>query len=51
MLFDDLYLHATAGPTRRCRRSRYAIESWFFGPSAFPENIYDQGRTYVPLAA
>ena len=25
--------------------------NWFFGPTAFPENIYGQGRTYVPLAA
>ena len=30
-------------PTRRCRTPRYAIESWFFGPSGFP-------REYVPLA-
>jgi hypothetical protein len=42
LLFDDLFLHKTASePTMR--RRRYAIESWFFGPSAFPSG-------YVPLA-
>jgi hypothetical protein len=42
LLFDELFLHKTASDPRM-RRPRYAIESWFFGASAFPEN-------YVPLA-
>jgi hypothetical protein len=42
MLFDDLFIHKTAsGPAMS--KPRYAIESWFFGPSAFPPR-------YVPLA-
>jgi hypothetical protein len=41
LLFDELFLHKTASDPRM-RRPRYAIESWFFGASAFPEN-------YVPL--
>ena len=41
MLFDDLFLHATAAdPTMP--NDRYAVETWFFGPSAFPGD-------YVPL--
>jgi hypothetical protein len=50
MLFDELYLHATAADLSMSK-PRYAIESWFFGPSAYPENVYDQGLSYVPLAA
>jgi len=42
MLFDDLFLHATAAETSM-PNSRYAIESWFFGPSGFPGQ-------YAPLA-
>ncbi|HEY1591052.1 MAG TPA: phytanoyl-CoA dioxygenase family protein [Solirubrobacteraceae bacterium] len=42
LLFDELFLHKTASDPRM-RRPRYALESWFFGASAFPEN-------YVPLA-
>jgi hypothetical protein len=42
LLFDELFLHKTASDPRM-RHPRYAIESWFFGASAFPEN-------YVPLA-
>jgi hypothetical protein len=41
LLFDELFLHKTASDPAM-RRPRYAIESWFFGASAFPEN-------YVPL--
>jgi hypothetical protein len=48
MLFDELYLHATAADPAMSK-VRYAVESWFFGPSAFPQNV--QGRAYVPLAA
>ena len=41
--FDELCLHSTAlDPSMT--ETRYAVESWFFGPSAFPE-------IYVPLAA
>jgi len=43
LLFDELFLHKTAAEPGM-PRPRYAIEHWFFGPSAFPEN-------YVPLAA
>jgi|GEM_PF-3325185 len=33
----------SAEVARETRRSHYAIESWFFGPSAFPED-------YIPVA-
>jgi hypothetical protein len=42
LLFDELFLHKTASDPRM-RRPRYAVESWFFGATGFPEN-------YVPLA-
>ena len=42
LLFDDLFLHST-GSDPAMTKPRYAIESWFFGTSAFPE-------LYVPLA-
>lgn len=42
LLFDDLFLHST-GSDPSMTETRYAIESWFFAPSAFPE-------IYVPLA-
>lgn len=42
LLFDDLFLHQTASDPAMSK-PRYAIESWFFGPSAFPPD-------YVPLA-
>jgi hypothetical protein len=42
VLFDELCLHSTAlGPSMT--KTRFAVESWFFGPSAFPAD-------YVPLA-
>jgi Phytanoyl-CoA dioxygenase (PhyH) len=41
LFFDDLFLHRTAiDPTMT--RERYAIETWFFAPSAYPEK-------YAPL--
>lgn len=43
LLFDDKFLHQT-GSDPDMPNPRYAIESWFFGASAFPE-------IYVPLAA
>jgi hypothetical protein len=43
LLFDELFLHKTASDPSM-RRPRYAVESWFFAPSGFPEN-------YVPLTA
>ncbi|MCY7286923.1 MAG: hypothetical protein LH624_01385 [Cryobacterium sp.] len=43
MLFDEMFLHQT-GSEASMPNPRYAIESWFFGPSAFPEG-------YVPIAA
>jgi Phytanoyl-CoA dioxygenase (PhyH) len=42
MFFDHLYLHQTASEPSM-PNPRFAVESWFFGPSAFPEG-------YIPLA-
>lgn len=42
LLFDHLFLHKT-GSDPSMPNPRYAIESWFFGPSSYPEN-------YVPIA-
>jgi hypothetical protein len=41
LFFDELFLHQT-GSDPSMPRPRYAIESWFFGASAFPE--------YIPVA-
>jgi hypothetical protein len=41
MFFDELLLHRTAVDARMTQ-PRYAIETWFFAPSAYPEQ-------YVPL--
>jgi hypothetical protein len=43
LLFDELFLHKT-GSEPAMPKPRYALESWFFGPSAFP-------MRYSPLAA
>jgi hypothetical protein len=43
LLFDELFLHSTAAEPEM-RKSRWAIESWFFGASASPAE-------YSPLAA
>jgi hypothetical protein len=43
LLFDDLFLHTTAAEPSM-PKSRWAIESWFFGASASPAK-------YSPLAA
>jgi hypothetical protein len=42
LLFDDLFLHTTAAEPSM-KKSRMAIESWFFGASASPAE-------YAPLA-
>jgi hypothetical protein len=42
LLFDELFLHAT-GSDPSMPKPRYAIESWFFGGSAFPQE-------YGPIA-
>lgn len=42
LLFDEVFLHQT-GSDPSMPNSRYAIESWFFGPSAYPDD-------YVPVA-
>jgi hypothetical protein len=42
LLFDELFLHATAAEPEM-PNMRYAVESWFFGPSAFPS-------AFAPLA-
>jgi len=36
LLFDELLLHRTAALARA--QDRYAIESWFFAPSSYPDN-------------
>jgi len=36
LLFDELFLHSTAADPAMAG-SRYAIESWFFAPSAYPD--------------
>jgi hypothetical protein len=36
MLFDHFFLHRTGIPAA-IAKDRYAIESWFFAPSAYPE--------------
>jgi len=42
LIFDELCLHSTAQePTMT--ETRFALECWFFGPTAFPDD-------YVPLA-
>jgi hypothetical protein len=43
LLFDELFLHATAS-SPEMPDTRYAVECWFFGPSAFPAE-------YPPLAS
>ena len=43
LLFDELLIHGTAIDTKM-QDVRYAVECWFFGPSAFPEG-------YAPVAA
>jgi hypothetical protein len=43
LLFDELFLHSTAAEPEM-PKSRWAIESWFFGASASPAD-------YSPLAA
>lgn len=42
LLFDELFLHSTAAEPEM-PKTRYAVESWFFGESGFPER-------YAPLA-
>src|SRR5262249_49641709 len=42
LLFDELFLHKT-GSDPSMPRARFALENWFFGPSAFPVD-------YSPLA-
>lgn len=42
LLFDDLFMHQT-GSDPSMPNPRYAIESWFFGPSSYPDY-------YAPLA-
>lgn len=42
LFFDDKFLHQT-GSDAAMSKPRYAIESWFFGPSAFPGD-------YAPVA-
>jgi hypothetical protein len=42
LLFDEMFLHSTATDPSM-KQTRYAVESWFFGPSGFPSE-------YVPLA-
>ena len=41
LLFDELFLHKTASDPDM-PSPRFAVENWFFGPSAFPKD-------YIPL--
>jgi hypothetical protein len=41
LLFDELFLHKTASDPHM-PEPRFAVENWFFGPSAFPAG-------YIPL--
>ena len=43
LFFDELFLHQTASDPSM-PKPRFAIESWFFGASAFPAD-------YAPVAA
>jgi hypothetical protein len=43
LFFDELFLHQTASDPSTMTKHRFAIESWFFGGSAFPAD-------YAPLA-
>ena len=36
LLFDELFLHKTAN-SPQMERDRYAVETWCFGPSAYPD--------------
>jgi len=42
LFFDDLFLHKTAADPKM-PNPRYAIESWFFGPSGYPPD-------YTPIS-
>lgn len=42
LLFDEMFLHKT-GADSSMPNPRYAIESWFFGPSSYPDD-------YAPIA-
>jgi hypothetical protein len=44
LVFDGLLLHRTAPESPRRPETRYAIETWFFRPSRFPDH------QQVPLA-
>jgi hypothetical protein len=41
LIFDEVFLHRTAIDASMTKE-RYAIETWFFAPSLYPEK-------YVPL--
>ncbi len=37
LLFDELFLHRTA-TNEEMTRDRYALETWFFAPSCYPDD-------------
>ena len=37
LLFDELFLHRTA-TNAEMTRDRYALETWFFAPSLYPDD-------------
>lgn len=43
IFFDEMFLHQTASDPETMTEPRFAVENWFFGASAFPEE-------YAPLA-
>jgi hypothetical protein len=38
LIFDGMLLHRTTQPPPALSRTRYAIETWFFRPSVFPDH-------------
>jgi ectoine hydroxylase-related dioxygenase (phytanoyl-CoA dioxygenase family) len=48
LLFDHLLVHRT-GTSEGMQEVRYAVENWFFAPSAYPEIGQGQMRSHLPL--
>jgi hypothetical protein len=48
LLFDHLLVHRT-GTAEGMQKVRYAVENWFFAPSAYPEIAPNEVRPHLPL--
>jgi ectoine hydroxylase-related dioxygenase (phytanoyl-CoA dioxygenase family) len=48
LLFDHLLVHRT-GTAEGMQEVRYAVENWFFAPSAYPQFGPGQKRAHLPL--